>query len=83
MAESFLYAGAASVIAPLWSIDDGIAREIATEFYRAAFDGASPATILRRLRGEFRPDAPTALSATYLAYRYFGHPSLSIRREGR
>src|SRR5690606_29923004 len=43
MAHAFLYAGAAGVVAPLWSIKDSIAREIAMRFYEQAFAGVAPA----------------------------------------
>ncbi len=35
MAEAFLHAGAAAVVAPLWSIDDVAAKELALRFYTA------------------------------------------------
>jgi len=79
IAEAFLYAGAAAVVAPLWSIDDGTAREISLRFYSAAFAGTPPAEILRRERAAFgQASAPNA--ATCLAYIWFGHPSFSLKR---
>ena len=81
MAEAFLYAGAAGVVAPLWSIDDTVAREIALRFYESAFSGESPAEILRRERSAFT-DSPDTLSATYLAYLFYGHPSMKLSRSG-
>ncbi|HET7738809.1 MAG TPA: CHAT domain-containing protein, partial [Tepidiformaceae bacterium] len=79
MAESFLYAGASGVVAPLWSIGDGPARALSTRFYERAFAGESPSTILRSERAGFR-DAPGAQSATALAYIFYGHPSLRLVR---
>ena len=35
LAESFLYAGASAVVAPLWSIDDGVASAAGRAFLRA------------------------------------------------
>ena len=44
------------------------------------FDGYdSAADILRRERAAFR-DSPQTASSTYLAYQYFGHPSLKLER---
>ena len=37
LAESFLFAGASAVVAPLWSIDDGVASALAERFYTRAF----------------------------------------------
>jgi hypothetical protein len=79
MAEAFLFAGASGVIAPLWSIDDVLARELALRFYEKALAGGSPADILREERAAFRDD-PATISSTYLAYQYFGHPHMTITR---
>ena len=45
LAAAFLFAGAAGVIAPLWSIDDRLARDIAIRFYERAMRGEAPAEI--------------------------------------
>jgi hypothetical protein len=79
MAEAFLYAGAAGVIAPLWSIDDRLAREIALRFYERALKGDAAAYILRSERAAFT-DSPETISSTYIAYQYFGHPALRLER---
>jgi CHAT domain-containing protein len=77
MAEAFLYAGAAGVVAPLWSINDSLAREVALRFYREALAGATPAEFLRSARAEFGPESTSSIS---LAYQFFGHPALRLRR---
>jgi hypothetical protein len=79
LAEAFLFAGASAVIAPLWSIDDVTAREIALRFYEKALTGKAPADILREERAAFRDD-PTTVSSTYLAYQFFGHPHMTLTR---
>ena len=79
MAEAFLYAGASALVAPLWSIKDSIARSIALHFYEQVFAGAAPADVLRRERARFK-DTPDTLSATYLAYQFFGHPAMKLSR---
>jgi hypothetical protein len=81
IAEAFLYAGAAGVIAPLWSIEDGLARTLASSFYTAAFGGGSPAAVLRRAHAEIQPGAAGTLSAGLFAYQYFGHPALQLSRQ--
>ena len=78
MAEAFLYAGASAVIAPLWSIKDTVAKDIALEFYKQTFDGSLPTHVLRTSRALFKESS--ALSATYLAYQFFGHPALKLHR---
>jgi CHAT domain-containing protein len=78
LAAAFLFAGAAGVIAPLWQIDDRIARDIAIRFYERALRGEAPAEILRTERAAFR-DTPETTSSTYLAYQFFGHPGLRLQ----
>lgn len=83
LAEAFLFIGATAVVAPLWSIDDGEARKIALDFYRAAYeDRCAPAEILRRARAAFTEAAAGAgtVSPTHLAYQFFGHPRLALNR---
>ena len=66
LAEAFLHAGAAAVIAPLWSIDDAAAKELALRFYGRVFgDGVPPAVgvarramRVRRTRRRRRRDPP-------------------------
>ena len=53
LAESFLFAGASAVVAPLWSIDDGVASALAERFYTRAFDGETVAEIVRAERAAF------------------------------
>jgi CHAT domain-containing protein len=79
LAEAFLHAGAAAVIAPLWSIDDVAAKQLALRFYtRVLTEGAPPAAVLRDERRAYAgPDGDGA--ATRLAYQYFGHPALLLR----
>jgi hypothetical protein len=79
LAAAFLYAGAAAVIAPLWSIDDAAAREIAHRFYERVFAGASPASAIRLERASFGM-TPATMSSTFLAYQYYGHPLLKVER---
>ncbi len=83
LAAEFLSAGASAVVAPLWSIKDTVAREIASAFYSATAAGAaSPAAALRGARKAFKAgQAPQ--SATCLAYQYFGHPALKLLFSGR
>jgi CHAT domain-containing protein len=78
MAAAFLNAGASGVVAPLWSVKDTIAREIAEAFYAPAAGETTPAAALRAARKGFR-DTTEAQSATYLAYQFFGHPALKLR----
>ncbi|MGH9179317.1 MAG: CHAT domain-containing protein, partial [Acidimicrobiales bacterium] len=78
LAQSFLYAGAAGVVAPLWSVSDAVARELALDFYERAFvPGATAAGVLREARARY---AEAGGDATWLAYQFFGHPAMGLRR---
>ena len=80
MAEAFLYAGAAGVVAPLWSIDDALAKEIALRFYQQTLvEGRLPAEVFRTERARFT-DAPQIASSTFLAYQFFGNPAMKLSR---
>lgn len=79
MAEAFLFAGASAVVAPIWSVDDKVARDIALSFYQETLngDGETPAAeVLRRERAKFTRSQQTA---TYLSYQFFGHPEMRLR----
>jgi hypothetical protein len=89
IAQAFLRSGASAVVAPLWSVDDKVARSIALDFYQQvlgasaadARDGATErpgvADLLRRARSKLIRDGALT-SATYLAYQFYGHPSLRV-----
>ena len=83
-AGSCLRNGFRGFVAPLWSVDDTIARTIAMEFYERAFgdDGAGPtpvAEVLRAIRARFPRDQRIPPS-TWLAYVFYGNPRLILRR---
>jgi hypothetical protein len=81
-----LRGGFGAVIGALWEIDDTVAHDIALEFWKRALP-SSPATegkpvgeVLRDLRAKYMPSAASAPVSTYLAYVYYGHPRLVLRR---
>lgn len=68
--DAFLAAGAAAVVAPLWHVNDRIARDVALGFYRMLKDEDETAgEALRRLRSAEGADP------TVLAYQLFGDPT--------
>jgi CHAT domain-containing protein len=75
MAAAFLKAGAAAVIAPLWSVDDASAKAIAENFYSQLKKTSDPAELVRCKREDFKKNTKTG---TYLAYQFFGHPKMRI-----
>lgn len=68
------------VIAPLWSVNDALAKELALDFYPKVFAGRAPAEVLRNARASF-DERSQGVSATHLAYQFFGHPALRLTRE--
>ena len=79
-----LRAGFSGVLAPLWSVEDGIAHGIAEEFYNATLPtngGAKPvADVLTAIRARYSADPVTSRHSTYLAYVFYGHPNLMMSR---
>lgn len=79
MTGAFLRAGAGGMLAPLWKVDDEVARDFALEFYRQAAaprDAVPAAAVLRSLRARFTRGGPS----TWVAYQYYGHPALTLKR---
>ncbi|WP_228828852.1 CHAT domain-containing protein [Nocardia cyriacigeorgica] len=85
-ATALLHTGAIGVVAPLWTIEDIVAAELAARFYDGAFaDPPVPvAELLRRARAEYTRDRvatdPDRITPTHLGYLAFGHPRLTLRR---
>jgi CHAT domain-containing protein len=81
-AKSFLDLRASAVIAPLWSVKDTIAHEIAETFYkRVKAEPNTPfAEILRDLRR--KAYAPGEAQDTYAAYCFYGDPGASRASDG-
>ncbi len=78
-ASAFIELGASCVIAPLWSVKDSIAHQIAREFYEATLaDPHRPfAEILSQIRK--RAYQTPAGEDTYAAYCFYGDPLASQR----
>ncbi|CUX71679.1 MULTISPECIES: CHAT domain-containing protein [Agrobacterium] len=77
-AARFIELGASAVIAPLWSVEDEIAHDIALEFYGAVKNEPKLplADIFRRIRERaFDPDKGRD---TYAAYCFYGDPLATV-----
>ncbi len=80
MPGAFLSEGCTGYVAPLWNVDDTVAKDFATEFYAAVLDNGTPvAEALRALRSRFGTEW-SGNTATPLAYVFYGHPELSLSR---
>jgi hypothetical protein len=73
-ATSFIELGASAVIAPLWSVKDGIAHQVAETFYNTVRSepGTPFAEIVRRLRSKAYEG--NSAEDTYAAYCFYGDP---------
>ena len=71
--NAFIEIGSSGVVAPLWSVDDTIAHQVATEFYTATSSSPSAAfaEILRRIRGKAYSGSA---EDTWAAYCFYGDP---------
>jgi hypothetical protein len=76
----FLRAGARAFLAPFWSVNDQVAHDFALELYRGAFAGRPVGEILREVRARASLGPGEVPEATHLAYVFYGHPGLLLRR---
>lgn len=81
LAGAFLSSGCRGFVAPLWNVDDDRAKDLALAFYEQALDRDAPIDVgeaMRRMRAGF--GSGEGGSATPLAYVFYGHPDLHLRR---
>ena len=80
LAGAFLGTGCRGFLAPLWNVDDEVAKSIALDFYqRTLGDGQSVGEAVRQIRAGF--GTGQAGTATPLAYVFYGHPDLQLSRQ--
>jgi len=60
MTRAFLYAGASSVAATLWPVDDAATRLLMTDFYRRVLSGSAPGDSLRSAKLSLLDSLPHA-----------------------
>ena len=78
MAGAFVAEGCSGYVAPLWNVNDLVARRFAEEFYAATLKGGtSVAESLRLLRSRYATDWDQQ-TASPLAYVFYGHPELTF-----
>ena len=71
LAQAFLYAGARSVVATLWRIEDGAAAVFAERFYEGLRDNAAPEALAAAQRAMLR-DPRYAAPYDWAAYTIMG-----------
>ena len=75
LARGFLYAGAQSVVATLWSVRDESSARFMREFYREVAAGRSPQSALRQAKLRMLDRAATRSPRIWAAYVAIGHAS--------
>lgn len=77
--QAFLSMGASAVIAPLWSVHDQPAHDIAKQFYNFIISNSpiSLGAALQHIRNQFK----TTNDMTYLAYLLYGDPTAMVSLE--
>jgi hypothetical protein len=79
LAGAFIGNGCRGFLAPLWNVDDDVAKDIAIGFYHRTFnEGVSVGEAVRQIRSSFKDGG--AGTTTPLAYIFYGHPDLVLRR---
>ena len=82
LAAAFLTNGARAFVAPLWNVNDGIAKDTALAFYDQTINAGRPVgEVMRELRARFTTAFPNRDQTTPLAYAYYGHPGLVLTRQ--
>jgi CHAT domain-containing protein len=77
LAQAFIKEGCKGFVAPLWSVNDKIAHEMAVDFYKFTLEEHNTvAEALCKLRSKFENTGQA--NSTYLAYIFFGHPDLLL-----
>jgi hypothetical protein len=73
--QTFLDAGASACVAPLWSVIDENAKEVATRFYRLVFEEQKTmGEALQQIRFEWKGRR----SLTFLSYVLYGDPMARV-----
>jgi hypothetical protein len=79
--EASLKGGFRGFVGALWSVASDTASDIAIEFYKRTLeDGASVAEAMREMRCRFKKSQEVP-DDTHLAYVFYGHPGLKLRRK--
>ena len=82
LAAAFLRAGARAFVAPLWNVNDTIAKDTALTFYAETIGkGRRVGDVMRELRARFTTAFPQHDQTTPLAYAYYGHPGLILSKQ--
>lgn len=74
LARAFMAAGAPTVVASLWKVDDEASKELMVRFYRERKAGAAPAEALRRAQDEIKADKRWKHPCYWAAWVVWGLP---------
>lgn len=78
---AFLEGGCRACVAPLWNVVDETARTLVEAFYQQTLShGQTVGAVLRDLRARFLAGEGAVPDPTWLAYAYYGHPNLKLKK---
>src|SRR5262249_9094826 len=78
LARAFFYAGARSVVASLWSVNDRKTADLMAAFYRHLGSGQGKAQALRSAKLEFLPHRESSSPPSWAPFALIGEPSEPI-----
>src|SRR5258706_1219479 len=83
--DTCMKGGLGAFMGALWEVDDQLAHDIALDFWKRALPadgsvGEPVGEILRDMRAKYAVKRNNVPVSTYLAYVYYGHPQLRMRR---
>jgi CHAT domain-containing protein len=79
LAEAFRLAGARTVVASVWDVDDASTARLFAAFYRELGGGAHPADALRRAKLSLRADPATAAPRHWAGFVLYGDGMTPVR----
>jgi CHAT domain-containing protein len=80
LTRGFMYAGAASVVASLWQVDDEVTAELMKYFYSYMLrDGMTPSAALRAAQNQIRSQSKWNAPYFWAGFTIQGDPSVNLK----
>jgi CHAT domain-containing protein len=79
LSSAFLVAGASSVVATLWAVDDRVTERWTRQFYGELARGSTVSAAARKAQAALRADPATAHPAFWAGFVTVGDPALRVK----